>query len=423
MNKKKTPFWYWLLYSHVRLGNRLYLRKFIVRGKDNLDFTRPQIFTGNHANGFIDPLVVMFSARTAASWLTRADIFKNPKTASFLHGLKMVPVYRARDGKQSMINNDRTFDAAVESINAMVPLGIFPEGSQVIVRTLRSLKSGVARIALRKDVNPEVIIVPFGLYFSEYSKGYTDCIVNIGQPIVVKDYHHLSFPDNKTALVKDLHKKISELMIHLPEKGYDTYEKALNITVDHQYDLDDTLATFDQQRVIAQKFHQCDASTYDNIHKLVTDFSDLKKKVGYRDHQKVFQSKSIAFWIKEFLIFILLSPAIALGWLINFLPYRYAHHKASNAKQKHMYGTLMEGLYLVLFPFWYLSIGVMLSIFSGSWWCLLIVILFGIISLRLVRRLQNDIDLLSSAIKKRKHPSEYEKLEHIAHRIFNTIHS
>ena len=60
----------------------------------------------------MDPLAVMFSINKQIVFLARADIFKNKIAAKFLHFLKILPVFRIRDGKENLNNNDLTFDVS-----------------------------------------------------------------------------------------------------------------------------------------------------------------------------------------------------------------------------------------------------------------------------------------------------------------------
>lgn len=70
------------------------------------------IFAPNHQNALLDALryCLLFLKRCI---YTRADIFKKKMVAKILRFLKILPIFRIRDGYESLTYNDAVFNEAM----------------------------------------------------------------------------------------------------------------------------------------------------------------------------------------------------------------------------------------------------------------------------------------------------------------------
>lgn len=82
----------------VKVALHGYFKKIIVEGKENIPKNRPVILVANHQNALIDPLLLATHTNLNPWFLTRAAVFSNPIAAKLLHFIRMLPVYRLRDG-------------------------------------------------------------------------------------------------------------------------------------------------------------------------------------------------------------------------------------------------------------------------------------------------------------------------------------
>jgi 1-acyl-sn-glycerol-3-phosphate acyltransferase len=140
LKKKKHLFrnsvkW-WLVAQYVFFLMRLFYRKIVVEGKENIPAKGPIIFAPNHQNALMDPLAVHYGAGLQTIFLARADIFKIPVLRNLFYWLKIIPVYRMRDGKENLGNNDASFNVAVEVLENGRSVGIFPEAAHSNQRRL-----------------------------------------------------------------------------------------------------------------------------------------------------------------------------------------------------------------------------------------------------------------------------------------------
>ncbi len=221
------------LMAWMMSAQKSFYRKIQTEGAENLPIgEKPLLFAPNHQNAFMDALVMITTSGTVPVFLTRADIFQSSFKVKMLRLLRMLPVYRQRDGKDSLKRNEETFDLCVELLKDKDSLGIFPEGNHGRRPRLRPLKKGVVRIAMdaetQSDFSLDVQIIPVGIHYSAHTEAYSDVLVSYGEPIAVRDYQE-AYEKNPmrtfVSLTNDLRVRMEKLMIHIPNQEYlDTIE-------------------------------------------------------------------------------------------------------------------------------------------------------------------------------------------------------
>ncbi len=127
--------------------------------------------------------------------MARADIFRKKSTARILYFLKILPVFRIRDGFHSVDQNKEIFKEVISVLEHNRPFCILPEGNHFGEKRLRPLQKGAARMALlaeeANDFKLGLSIVPVGLDYSNYFNAGSDLLVTFGDPIPVERYHEL----------------------------------------------------------------------------------------------------------------------------------------------------------------------------------------------------------------------------------------
>ncbi|HMP88279.1 MAG TPA: 1-acyl-sn-glycerol-3-phosphate acyltransferase, partial [Lacibacter sp.] len=98
---------------------------------------------------FLDAILVGTYMKRPVHFLTRSDVFRYKLVRYFLHQLKMIPVYRIRDGKDKLHLNDSSFRRSVDALKKGEHVLIFVEGFCAYQTTLQPLKKGAARILLQ----------------------------------------------------------------------------------------------------------------------------------------------------------------------------------------------------------------------------------------------------------------------------------
>ena len=132
--------------------HRLYYRKLQVKHKEKIPADRPVIFAMNHQNALMDALAIVYNCSRQVVFMARADIFKKKMTARLLYFLKILPVFRIRDGFHSVDQNKEVFKEVFNVLENKRPVALFPEGSHLGERRLRPFKKGASVMAIKAQV-------------------------------------------------------------------------------------------------------------------------------------------------------------------------------------------------------------------------------------------------------------------------------
>ncbi len=376
--KFRWPFAYRILYTMVAVAHKLYYRRFTVVGYEKIPLGAPVIFAANHQNALMDALAVDFAARRSIAFLARADIFKKPAIAKLLNMLRILPIYRIRDGIEALGNNQEVFDNTVAVLKSNIPLCILPEGNHEGRKRLRPLKKGIFRIAFQAEEENQyklnLHIVPVGLDYSDYFNAGSDLTVVFGTPIKISDYEK-QYRENENKTITGLSNLLSEslrsVMIHIPEEHYELiyqisemYEPNVWNTCNlrrHPYN------KLTIKQYIIQKVSEAFKQNPDKaglISNSLQQYNLNLEKSGFEDC--LFQQKPAGFilLILETLLSILLMPLNMYGLILNYIPFKIPLAIASNIKDKHFKSSVNFVVSLLLFPVYYIILITILGLFT-----------------------------------------------------------
>ncbi len=221
---------YVTLRAYVKLAMRIFYRRWQIVHYNKSEETGSILFSANHQNAFMDPLVILQSQSRIPVFLTQAAVFKSSALARWLFDLLyMLPIYRQRDGVNTLVKNEEIF---VKCQNYLLdgkhPIGIFTEGAHSLKRTIRPLKKGICRLAFETlDRNPDLDlkIIPVGLNYNDHIAFQTEVLIVFGEPIPIKPYYDHYLKNNAFGyrmLLEDLKPKMGELLINIPnDENYD----------------------------------------------------------------------------------------------------------------------------------------------------------------------------------------------------------
>jgi len=209
-------FWYTFLLPYVNWHTRKAYRRFEVHGKDHLPKNVGLIFGVNHSNTLMDALVLLSADNIKKVFIARGDIFKKPAVAKILHFLRILPIFRIRNGVAAVRQNDDSLNKAVDVIHDHVDLYLFPEGTHRTKHSLMRMGKGLFHIAV--DANKQfgdkspVYIIPTAIEYGDYFRYRSTALINFGQPINVTEFFKHTTEENEAAninLLKDqLHDEI-----------------------------------------------------------------------------------------------------------------------------------------------------------------------------------------------------------------------
>jgi len=228
----------------VQFATRCHYRSFTVRGLDNLPVDGAYIIAPCHQQCLMEPLAVLCFAPKPPVFLARADIFRKPTIRAILTFLKILPVYRIRDGQENLGKNSGVFDRSRDVLLDGYPLCLMAEGRHNNRHHLLNMGKGMFRIAgetqLKLGSHP-LFIVPTGIDFDEYERPYSNVVVNIGKPIPIQPFMEC-YRDNEPLALNRMRDALSSALSPLMhdirhEEHYDdilTLSNVLNKTLRHR---------------------------------------------------------------------------------------------------------------------------------------------------------------------------------------------
>ena len=318
--------WLHSVRAYISWGLFFYYKKIQVVKAEDIPKDKPILFLSNHQNALLDALLIATTCGRYCYFLTRASVFKKPVVSKLLKSLRMFPIYRVRDGWNSITNNNPIFEMCTGLLNKNEVIAIFPEGSHNLNRTVRTLRRGFTRIVfdtLEKFPESDLQIIPIGVNFEDAKAFGDSCTINYGKAISAKDYVS---EDRNIAVIKlkeDMHGIICELTTHIESDAYnETLTKLNSIHADF-------LEPKKVNKCISNDFSECDF-------KRKKDFTGLKRI------------------LKGLLILNLIVPYAI--WKLQIVP---------NIKEEEFIGTFRFATAISLVPIWILAIIITLAITVG----------------------------------------------------------
>ena len=224
-------FWYSFFLPYVNWHTRRSYRRFEVHGKKGLPKDGAMVFGVNHSNTLMDALVLLSSDNIKKVFIARGDIFKNPLVAKILHFLRILPIFRIRNGVAAVRQNDDSLNKAVDVLHDHVGLYLFPEGTHRTKHSLMRMGKGLFHIAV--DANKQfgeespVYIIPTAIEYGDYFRYRSTAMINFGQPINVTEFFKNTTEENEATNINQLKdmlaEEISKLFTFIPDdEDYDT---------------------------------------------------------------------------------------------------------------------------------------------------------------------------------------------------------
>jgi len=380
---------YALLKVFAFIPFRITHRNYIVNGLEHIPTNQPVIFAPNHQNALLDPLAILFATSIQPVFLARADIFKNKWIAHVLYFLKILPVYRIRDGKDTLTKNEEVFDDAVRILQNKKMLCLFPEASHIGIKSMLPHKKAIPRIvfiaAEKTGYTIDIQIVPVGINYSSYYGFRRKVTVNFGLPLQTKSYYPLLKEEGETkASIKlrdDIFEAVRPLVVHVPDKSaYVLFEEAFAMTASLKNlpKTDNPQDFVPNEQFLTQKI----ADYLQNHPEGKTPWVEKAKQYQFLKKQLKIKEKTLTkpacgFWIRStHILLIIIGLPLSLwgvlsnGWLYYLT--RYPYRKA--IKDPQFYSSVSYVLTLVLFPLW----------FVGEYFILETIFRSGLISLGLI---------------------------------------
>ncbi|MBT8398814.1 MAG: hypothetical protein HKO65_00135 [Gemmatimonadetes bacterium] len=219
----------WVLRAWIRMALWFRFRKIQWVFHGPIPMAEGAIIAGNHQNSILDSMTLASSSPRIPFTLSRGSLFDTALARAFLSTIRMIPVYRFRDGFGKMRKNSEVFRQFVEVLRRDEWLLIFPEGNHELRYTLRRLQKGIARIvfAAQEDQGweKEIPILPVGLQYEDHTGIGGRLLVQFGHPVSSLAFRDLYAENPKEAergLTQSVFEALKPLLIIPPsdEAGY-----------------------------------------------------------------------------------------------------------------------------------------------------------------------------------------------------------
>jgi 1-acyl-sn-glycerol-3-phosphate acyltransferase len=377
---------YEILRAFVRfLFNRFY-KKVQSDGNENIPKKEPIIFAANHQNALMDPLAIIFTNPNQSVFLTRADIFDNPILLKIFSFLKMLPVYRIKDGADSLKINERIFNKSVEILEAKMSVALFPEATHTDKRHLRHLKKAVPRIAFmaeeKNDFNLNLKVVPVGIYYEDYVHTNSKLFVNYGKPLSLKPYKELAKENIQKAYIafkNDLEEAIKKLIIHIKDlNNYDLYEgirlfyrPIMRAKLGNKKE--NPLNNFKADQKTIEKLENYYDNEDNSIESLKEAYSNYCNSCkSLRIDPILWTEKNSIIILIKYILFTISIPIFIYGIINNILYYLLFTKFINKIKDKQFHSSIKFGVSFLILPFLYIIQSAVFYAFIGDFYFSLI---------------------------------------------------
>lgn len=370
MKYEKWSLGYWCLKQYIRFIDWIIHKKVVLSDVKNIPENKPIIFAPNHQNALSDPMAILLHTKYQPVWLARADIFKKGIITFLLRFLKIMPVYRMRDGKEQLQKNDQTFADSIKVLENNFALALFPEAAHSGKRQMLAHKKAVPRIVFMAEEkarkNLDIHIVPAGIYYSSYWKFNRTVLVNFGQPILVNDFleeYKTNISSATQALRETLFLAIERLTLNIKSKTfYDDFELIREIYGKHflkrQEKEFSALNLFKSDKKLCKKLDTLEKEKPEVIISLVNEtntYNMLLRKHKLRSW--LIEKPGNNFWMIALnkLVLLLGLPIFLLGFAANSIPLFITEIPVRKKIKDHAFwSTFFLASGILLFPFIYL---------------------------------------------------------------------
>jgi len=360
------------LRSYVRFAFWLTHKRIVVTGLENIPKDKPVIFAANHQNALMDPLALVCTNPLQTLWLTRADIFKTKAVADFLKHLKMIPIYRIRDGKDNLSNNEAIFNQVTLTLESKQSVALFPEAAHSGRRQMLSHKKAIPRIAFeteeKNNFQLDLQVVPVGIFYDHYWKFNRTLLVQYGKPLEIdafKDRYAENQQNAMLALRDQIHERIEPLVMQINSVDHYADYEDIRMVAGKEYakkalfSSNPVVQLFKAEQELIAKTEELEAGKPE-VFKQVKVKTHLYIKTirtaGITDEQLVKALNTpLPLFLVQFIGALLTIPVFLFGLLTNAFPYFIPRlFITRKLKDKAFVSSINFVVGLVLFPVFYL---------------------------------------------------------------------
>ncbi|HHX32095.1 MAG TPA: hypothetical protein GX712_05850 [Bacteroidales bacterium] len=363
---------------------RLNFRKMVFTGrKENVSKNRPIIFAPNHRNALLDALLIVYAGYhfKQVVFLARADIFKQKFVAWMLRGMRIIPVFRIRDGKDNLDKNKDIFNNAARILKKNNPIALFPEARHNPKQSLLPIQKAVPRIVLPTEasLNFELNsqIVPVSIYYRDIFGFLTDVYITFGTPIEVSKYKEVYTENPNLAtnqLRQELEISLRSMVVNIwNDEFYDEYKDAIDwngelLAIEKfSHRKDDYLQASLEIVKKLDNLYENNRQEFDNK---IKDFREAKAIL--KEHQlstkdKIWKPATEMNIVSRFTSLILTAPIMLFGYLNAIFPLLINKKLLSFFKDNQFIPSVRYATGLIFVPIFDLIQSLIIGSVTNNW--------------------------------------------------------
>lgn len=376
------------------------------------------VFAVNHPTAFTDSFIFMVYSHIKCYFMLRGDYFRVSKVVRwFMDQIRLIPVFRKRDGFSALKQNQDFFDLFYEIMHEGKDISIMVEGSHDHRKRLRKVQRGLARIVFGtydKYGDTNMTIVPIGLTYSDVTKFRASVSICVGDPILVADYIPLHQENPRQALLKltkDVQKAMQPLLVHV-EKEEDDWLADQLLDMNRNGSQAPLFPPYSSNPEPLQKeialVNQLNHLTETDKASLLQDVQSYQSKLAAADVKDLGVARRKEVNFNTTLLIIFGAPIFLIGFVGALVPILITRKVLSNVKKPEFVTSMMLVGAMFGYIFYFILL-LIIAIFVGKWWFWISVLALPFISYTAI--LYRDIFLRWQAVRKFRALPNTEKEE------------
>lgn len=384
----RLHFIYRLVRAIVKGGLGIFFQRLEVRHPERLPATGPVVFVANHPNSIMDGMILWAVLSRKVNYIAHAGLFRAGFMQWLLRNLGVIPVYRRQDDPDKMEQNVAMFRAAYETLERGETIGIFPEGTSDMLRKVKQVKTGAARIVLetesRNGFDLGVQLIPLGLHFFSRSHFRSRVLINVGEPVPLVKYfthYHNEPAAGVNALTREIQNRLEKLTVNIHDEELEAFVRALEqiyreelLAENSDRSAKDVAAFFASQKIAegVQYYQTHHPERLAAMQEQVASYQRKLARLRLRDDLLRDSKPNSRAWReygKTALLAIAGFPFALYGILNNFVPYHLAERAAKkfmDERTKILTALLFVGG--LAFLFFYVIQSALVAHSFGVWW-------------------------------------------------------
>lgn len=318
--------------------------------------------------------------------MLRGDFFKVSKIVRwFMDQIRLIPVYRQRDGFSSLRENQALFQYFYDLLKNGDSISVMVEGSHDYRKRLRPVQRGTARIVIgtyKKYGREDITIVPIGLTYSNQRQFRSTAAVRFNAPIYLKDYLPLLEQNERKAMLamtKEIQDRIRPCLVHVEaEEDDELVDQLIEMSQSDQPlrslpPVETSAVQLEKEIALAEHINQLPQAEKEHLKSTVTSYFEQLQQHKLQD-KGVAASRKFNLWNTLFVL--LTAPIFLIGFVTHFIPIVIAYRVTNKMKKAEFFISMMHASSMFACFFYWLLVFIFSLIFFGWWGCLALLLPF-----------------------------------------------